>query len=169
MRPEVETILKQWLKKSIIKPSQSEWASQMVIIRKKTGDLRICVDYRQLNRKTIKEAFPIPRIEESIEALGGARMFCCLDFNQAYLQMPLHKDDAHKTVFRAAGNLYAFTRLPFGLCNAPASFSQFMNMYFGDINYKYIIIYLDDVLAHSKTVSEMLERLEIVFERIKVH
>ena len=132
IQPEVKKHLQKWLKTGIIKESDSPYASQIVIVRKKDSSIRICLDYRALNRKTVKDAFPLPRIEETLEALKGAKYFSSLDLTQGYLQLAVDEEDQNKTAFRALGSLYMFTRMPFGLCNGPASFSRLMTKCFGD-------------------------------------
>lgn len=158
--PEVQTQLKKWLKDGIIQKSISPYASQMVIVRKKDGKIRLCVDYRALNQKTVKDAFPLPRIDEALESLKGSKYFICLDLTQGYLQIGVHKEDREKTAFRALGSLFEFKRLPFGLCNSPATFSRMMGHCFGDYFQMGIIVYLDDILIHAGNFQQALERLE---------
>ena len=167
--PEVKNILEKWLDAGIIKESNSPFASQMVMVRKKTGEIRICIDFRQLNNKTVKDAFPIPRIEDSIESLCGAKYFCSLDLSQGYLQVKLAEHDSHKTAFRALGSLYEFSRLPFGLSNSPATFQRLMLKCFGKMYQNGLVVYLDDILVYSKSVEEMIQRLITVFEILQKH
>ena len=151
--PEVKKILQDWLKYGVITESESPYASQMVLVRKKSGEIRVCVDFRAVNKKTIKDAFPLPRIEDCIDSLNDSKYFCSLDLTQGYLQVKLHDEDRHKTAFRALGELYEFQRLPFGLCNLPPTFSRLMKRCFGE-NYKDgIIIYLDDILMHYRNMA----------------
>ena len=167
--PEVKHVLENWLKEGVIEPSDSPYASQMVIVRKRSGEIRVCVDYRGLNKKTFKDAFPLPRIEECIDSLHGAKYFCSLDLTQGYLQIKMNDDDKHKTAFRALGELYQFNRLPFGLCNAPPTFSRLMRKCYGDQFKQGIIMYLDDILIYASSIPEMLERLHIVLSRLQKH
>ena len=168
--PEVKKQLQMWLKHGVIKESNSPYASQMVIVRKKCGKIRICIDYRALNLKTIKDSFPLPKIEEAIENLQGASYFCCLDLTQGYLQVQIHESDAHKTAFRALGNLFEFARLPFGLCNSPATFQRLMGKCLGDLFYQGgVIIYLDDIMVFATSIEQMLQRLEQVFQRLEIN
>ena len=169
MKKDVRDILQNWLNAGIIKYSDSPYASQIVLVRKKTGDIRICVDYRALNKKTIKDAFPLPKIEECIESLAGAKYFCSLDLTQGYLQVKINEEDTHKTAFRALGSLYEYSRLPFGLCNSPATFSRLMHRCFGDDFQEGIIFYLDDILVYSSTISEMFQKLDLVFSKLQHH
>ena len=162
--PEIKRQLQAWLRDGVIQQSTSPYASQMVIIRKKDGKIRLCVDYRALNQKTVRDAFPLPRITETLESLKGARYFICLDLTQGYLQIGVHKDDREKTAFRALGGLYEFRRLPFGLCNSPATFSRVMSYCFGDWFQQGIVIYLDDIMIHGATFEQALQCLEDVLE-----
>ena len=163
----VRNMLTDWIKAGIIKESDSPYASQMVLVKKKSGEIRVCIDYRQLNQMTIKDAFPLPRIEDCIESLKGARYFSSLDLTQGYLQVKVHEADQHKTAFRALGALYEFNRLSFGLCNSPATFSRLMGRCLGDMCGQGIIIYLDDILVYSSSIPEMTSRLNTVFQRLQ--
>ena len=130
---EVREYLEKSLKQGIIKRSSSPYASAVMLVRKRDGKLRLCVDYRALNAKTHRDAYPLPRIEEALDALKGAKYFCSLDLAHGFHQVPMAKDDRKKTAFRVGtGGLYEFTRMPFGLCNAPASFMRLMDLAFGD-------------------------------------
>ena len=165
--PEVKQTLEAWMKGGVIQESNGPYASQMVLVRKKSGELRVCIDFRQLNQITVKDAFPLPKIEECIDNLKGAKYFSSLDLTQGYLQVKVAEADQEKTAFRAMGLLYEFRRLPFGLCNSPATFSRLMGKCLGDMNGNGVIIYLDDIMVYSSTALEMVERLETVFQRIR--
>ena len=167
LQPEVKEHLQKWLDSGVIRESYSPYASQIVLVRKKSGQLRICCDYRNLNGKTIKDAFPLPRMDDTLQALGGAKIFSSFDLNQAFMQMALHEDDAHKTAFRALGRLYEFTRLPYGLTNAPASFERLMMKIFGDLNLQSMIVFIDDILTYAANVDEMLDRIDVVLTRLQ--
>lgn len=162
--PEVKQQIQKWLDKGIISESESPYASQMVLIRKKTGEIRICIDYRILNSKSVKDSFPIGNCEQLTQMLKDAKYYSSADITQAYLGVPIREEDKAKTAFRALGNLYHFNRLCFGLTGAPGTFSRAMKKMFGDL--WWIILFLDDILVRSKTVEEMLERLEVLFQRL---
>ena len=164
LMPEVKKQLQDWLDKGIIRESESNYASQMVIIRKKTGEIRICLDFRELNKKCFKDCFPAGDVNRCIQSLKGSKYFSSLDLNQAYLQLPIREQDKHKTAFHALGELYEFNRLTFGLMGAPMTFCRAMKKVFGDL--WFIVLFLDDMLLRSKTFEEMLERLEIVLKRL---
>lgn len=130
--------------------------------------MRLCVDYRALNNKTRKDAYPLPRIEEALDAIGGAKYFCTLDLAHGYHQVQMHESDVEKTAFRSGtGGLYEYLRMPFGLCNAPATFMRLMDHVFGDENFQFLLIYLDDILIFGTTFQETLDRLEMVLQRLQ--
>ncbi|PIK36839.1 Retrovirus polyprotein [Apostichopus japonicus] len=167
---EVREHLEKLLKQKVIQESSSPFASPVVLVRKKDGKLRLCVDYRALNNKTRKDAYPLPRIEEALDALKGAKYFCSLDLSHGYYQVPVAEEDVEKTAFRAGtGGLYEYLRMPFGLCNAPATFMRLMDHIFGDQNMQTLLIYLDDILVFGSTVEETTARLEMVIERLERH
>ena len=116
---EVKSHLQKLVQSGAIVPSDSAYASAIVLVRKKTGALRMCCDFRALNAKTVKDAYHLPRIDESMDALAGARYFSTLDLQSVYMQVPMHPDDAHKTAFTTPFGLYEHRRIAFGLCNAP--------------------------------------------------
>ena len=164
---EVREYLQKALERGVIRESSSPYASPIVLVRKRDGKLRLCVDYRALNAKTHRDAYPLPRIDEALDALGGAKFFCSLDLAHGFHQIPVAAKDVEKTAFRVGtGGLYEFTRMPFGLCNAPATFMRVMDKAFGDKNFQSLIVYLDDILVFGRTFEETLERLQLVLDRL---
>ena len=153
----------------VIRPSKSPYASPVVIVTKKDGSLRLCVDYRKLNSYSTRDAFPLPRIEEALEALGQAKYFSTLDLTSGYWQVEVAEQDKHKTAFSTPMGLFEANRMPFGLQNAPSTFQRLMTCCFGDMNFTHLLIYLDDLIIFSKTFEEHLERLQLVFDRLKEH
>ena len=167
---EVKAHLDKLMAKNFIRKSCSPYTAALVVARKKDGSLRLCVDYRGLNARTHKDAFPLLRIEEALDALKGAKFFSTIDLADSYHQIRVAEKDIHKTAFRAGtGGLYEFTRMSFGLCNAPATFQRLMTTVLGDENYSSLLIYLDDILVFSQTYEEMLQRLDMVFTRLREH
>jgi transposase InsO family protein len=165
--PEVRDYLQKALDSGIIRHSCSPYAPPVVLVRKRNGDLRMCIDYRQLNSKTHKDAYPLPRIEEALESLKGATYFSSLDLAHGYHQIPMEEDDIEKTAFRVGtGGLYEYTRMPFGLCNAPGTFMRMMDKVFGDQNFQTLLIYLDDILVAASSFEQMIERLDMVLSRL---
>ena len=166
---EVKEHLQELLNRGIIQPSQSDYASPIVLVRKKSGALRLCVDYRRLNAKTRRDAYPLPRIEESLDALGGAWYFSTIDLASAYNQVEVHPADRHKTAFTTPMGLFEYHRMPFGLCNAPATFQRLMTNVFRDDILKILLVYLDDIIVYSRSVADHLQRLEQVFQKLREH
>lgn len=158
--------IKQLLQARIIRESSSPYSSPIVLVQKKDGSLRMCVDYRQLNAKTRKDAFPLPRIEESLDALTGAQWFSTLDLASGYNQVEMAEKDKIKTAFCTPFGLFEFNRMPFGLCNAPSTFQRLMERLFGDCRHQSVLLYLDDVIVFSSSVQQHLERLEEIFSRL---
>lgn len=152
-----------------IRRSSSPYASPMVIVYKKDGSLRICVDYRQLNNKTVRDAFPLPRIEEALDALRNAQFFSTLDLTSGYWQVEMEEKDKQKTAFTTPMGLFECNRMPFGLQNAPATFQRLMMTCLGDLNYSKVLLYLDDIIIFSNSFEEHIKRLSEVFSRLRHH
>lgn len=163
----VKAHIQQLLDSQVIRESSSPYSSPIVLVTKKDGSLRLCVDYRQLNAKTRRDAYPLPRIEESLDALSGAKWFSTLDLASGYNQVPVAEGDKAKTAFCTPFGLFEFNRMPFGLCNAPGTFQRLMERMFGDCRYQSVLLYLDDVIIFSATVKQHLERLGEVFSRLQ--
>ncbi|KAK3703901.1 hypothetical protein QZH41_009140 [Actinostola sp. cb2023] len=164
---EVRDYIQKSLERGIIRESSSPYASPIVLVRKKDGKLRLCVDYRLLNAKTHKDAYPLPHIDEALDVLKGAKYFCSLDLAHGFNQLPMRESDIEKTAFRTGtGGLYEYTRMPFGLCNAPSTFMRLMDKAFGDLNFQSLLVYLDDILVFGSTFEETLSRLEMVLSRL---
>ena len=163
----VKAHIQQLLEARVIRESCSPYASPIVLVKKKDGSPRLCVDYRQLNSKTRKDAFPLPRIEESLDALSGARWFSTLDLASGYNQVPVAETDKAKTAFCTPFGLFEWNRMPFGLCNAPSTFQRLMQRMFGSQHCQSLLLYLDDVVVFSSSVAQHLERLEVVLSRLQ--
>ena len=167
---EVREHLQEMIDMGCIRPSQSPFSSNVVIVRKKDGTIRFCLDYRKLNSRTHKDAYAIPRIDDTLHLLSGSRYFTKLDLKAGYWQVEMAEEDKEKTAFQV-GNLGFFecNRMPFGLCNAPATFQRLMERCMGDMNLKECLIYLDDIVIFSQTFEEHISRLHAVLERLKIH
>jgi len=164
---EVREYLAKSLETGVIRESSSPYASPVVLVRKSNGKLRICCDFRALNAKTRKDAYPLPRIEEALDVLKGARYFCSLDLAHGFNQIPVAEKDIEKTAFRVGtGGLYEYTRMPFGLTGAPATFMRLMDKIFGDQNFQTLIVFMDDILVFGSTEEEVIERLDMVLTRL---
>ena len=130
--------------------------------------MRFCIDFRKLNDVTIKDAHPLPRIDDTLEALKGAKYFSMLDLKSGYWQVPIKEEHRSKTAFRtSSGQLYEFNRLPFGLCNARATFSWLMDNVLSGLSWEVCLYYLDDIIVFSNGWQEHLERLRMVFSRLR--
>ena len=168
LQSEVRKCLDTWLKQGIIRPSKSPYASQVVIVRKKSGEIWLCVDFHKLNAISIRDSFPLPQVEEALQAVQAAIWFSSFDLAQGYLQMAMEEADIPKTAFSAGSSgLYEFTWMPFSLTNAGASFCRLMEMCIGDQQYVILLFYLDDICIFSETIDQMLDRIAQVFERLK--
>ena len=152
----VRNHLQEMLKVGAIRKSVSPWASPVVLVRKKDGLLRFCIDLRKLNSRTIKDAYSLPQIEESLDCLNGAVIFTSLDLKAGYWQVEMDEDSIPLTTFTGLG-FYECVRMPFGLTNAPTMFQRLMESCLGDLHLKYCIIYLDDIIIFSKTPGEYLK------------
>ena len=168
LQAEVHQCLDVWLRQGIIWPSHSPYASQLVIIHKKSGEIHLCIDFRALNAMTICDSFPLPRIEEALQAVKATVWFTSFNLAQGYLQLAMDEADIHKTAFRAGSSgLYEFTHMPFGLSNAGASFCQLMQMCLDDQQYITLLFYLNDICVFSSMVDEMLDHVGLVLNHLK--
>lgn len=159
--------VKEMLKKGIIRPSTSPWAAPVVIVKKKDGTERFCVDYRQLNAITKPDRYPIPRISSLLESFREANWFSGLDLASGYWQVEMSKADREKTAFIIDGGLYEFNVMPFGLRNAPGTFQRLMNYVLRDLIGKFVAVYLDDIIIYSKTYEQHIDHLNQVFEALR--
>ena len=167
---EVREHLKEMLDIGAIRPSKSPFSSNVVIVRKKDGTIRFCIDYRKLNQRTVTDAHAIPRIDDTLHLLAGAKYFSTLDLKSGYWQVEMKEADKAKTAFQVGSlGFYECNRMPFGLCNAPATFQRLMERCMGDLNLRDCLIYLDDIIIFSSTFEEHVERLQAVFERLAEH
>lgn len=151
------------LREGILEPSESPWASAYVMVKKKTGEMRMCIDFRKLNDKTKKNVYPLPNIEDCIEPLSGNQYFSSLDLASGYWQIKMSDESKKFTAFRTEEGLFQFTRMPFGLCNAPASFQRLVNALFSGLKGVHLQVFIDDICVAAKTWEEHLELLSRVF------
>ena len=163
----IEQEVSKMLSNGQVQPSSSPWASPVVLVRKKDGSLRFCVDYRKLNSVTKKDAYPLPRIEDCLDALNGSKWFSTLDLASGYWQVAMKPEDQEKTAFLTHMGLYEFRVMPFGLCNAPATFERLMDNVLGDMKWHKCLVYLDDVVVFGDTFETALANLEEVFRRFQ--
>ncbi|KAJ8367494.1 hypothetical protein AAFF_G00317170 [Aldrovandia affinis] len=166
---QLREVLSEMEMKGIISKSLSEYASPLVMVWKKNGDLRICTDFRWLNAKTIKDAHPLPHQADCLAALGGNARFSTMDLTSGFYNVPLHESDRKFTAFTTPMGLYEYNRLPQGLCNSPASFMHMMLSIFGDLNFSSLLCYLDDLLVFAPSEEEALRQLEVIFSRLRAN
>ena len=155
------------LSKGIIRESSSPWASPIVIVPKKNNKKRICIDYRKINKVTEKDVYPLPVIDDILEMFNGAKWFSTLDLASGYWQVAMKEDDKKKTAFITKHGLYEFNVMPFGLCNAPATFQRLMDKVLSNYIGKFLVVYLDDVTIYSNTFDEHVMHLKTVFKTLR--
>jgi hypothetical protein len=161
-KQEIESMLK----RNIIEPSNSPWASPVTLVRKRdSNEIRFCVDYRQLNNVTVKDAYPLPRIDQCLESVAGNCWFSNLDIFSAFWQVPLDEGSKEKTAFTTKYGLYQFNRLPFGLSNSPATYERLMDDVLKGLLWEECLVFLDDTIIPSKTFEEGIDRLRHVLQR----
>lgn len=163
----VRNMIQEMLDNKIIRESSSPYASPIVLVQKKTGEKRLCVDYRALNRKTKKDHYPLPLVEDQLDQLSGNNLFTSLDLASGYYQIPISEDSRHKTAFVTPDGQFEYNRMPFGLVNAPSVFQRTINKILSEAKIKYAIVYMDDILIPAKDFSEGLQRLEEVLGLLK--
>ena len=169
--PEARKVVKEsvedMLDKGVIEPAQSEWASPVVLVPKPDGTLRFCVDYRKLNAITVKDTYPLPRMDDCLDSLGDASIFTTLDCNSGYWQIPVAEEDRDKTTFTCHEGCFCFLRMPFGLCNAPATFQRTLDILLSGFRWKTCLVYLDDIIIFSKSAEEHLKHVEQVLSVLR--
>ena len=166
-REKMSEMVSDMQEQGVVQPSSSPWASPVVLVTKKDGTLRFSIDYRQLNTITRKDVYPLPRVDDILIALGESKYFSSLDLASGYWQIELDEDARKKSAFTTYRGLFEFIRMPFGLCNAPATFQRLMQTVLSGLEYKSCFIYVDDVLVASKTFEDHLIHLREVFSRLR--
>lgn len=166
-RDQVRDMVGEMMEAGIIRESNSEYASPVILVRKKDGRMRMCIDYRMLNSVTVKEHYPMPVIEDEIARLSGQACFITLDLFSGYYQVPISEKSKPLTSFVTPDGQYEFNRMPFGLANAPAVFQRMMNKVLGSARYSQATAYIDDVLIYGNCVQQCLERLENVLQLLQ--
>ena len=167
---EVWEHLQEMLDGGAICPSQSPWCNAVVLVRKKDGGLWFCIDFRRLNSRTKKDAYPLPQMQETMESMVGTRFFSTMDLKSGFWQVKMAKDSQQYTAFTVGSmGVYEFLRMPYRLCNTPATFQRLMQNCLRELNLTYALIYLDNVIVFSRTEEEHLHCLRVVFGRFLEH
>lgn len=166
---ELKTQLQELLDKGLIRPSNSPWGAPVLFVGKKDGTHRLCIDYRQLNKITMKNKYPLLRIDDLFDQLKGARAFSKIDLRSGYYQMKIKKADVAKTAFRTRYGHYEFLVLPFGLTNAPTLFMDLMNRVFQPYLDKFVVVFIDDMLVYSNSFEEHGEHLRETLQTLRDH
>ena len=167
LKDEVGNLLTEMQQQGIIEPSQSPWASPVVLVRKKDGSIRFCIDYRKVNQVTRRDSYPLPRVDDILDSLSGAQWFTTLDLASGYWQVMVDPKDREKTAFTTNHGLYQFRVMPFGLTNAPSTFQRLMELVLAGLRWETCLAYLDDVIVFGRTFDEHLQRLSQVLSRFR--
>ncbi|GBM08967.1 Retrovirus-related Pol polyprotein from transposon 297 [Araneus ventricosus] len=166
-KEEADHLVKEMVDNGIIEKSSGPWASPIVLVKKKNGSTRFCVDYRKLNEITKKDSYPLPRIDDTLDALNGSQWFTTLDLKSGYWQIEIRPEDREKTAFTTGQGLWQFKVMPFGLCNAPATFERLMETVLRGLSSEACLVYLDDIIIVGRTFEEHLNNLRKVFQRLQ--
>ena len=157
------------LDKGFIRSSTSTWGAPALFAKKKDKTLRLCIDYRQLNRVTIKNQYPLPRIDDLFDQLRGARVYSKIDLCTGYHQLRVRETDIPKTEFRTRYGHFEFTVIPFGLTNAPAAFMDLIHRVFHPYLYRFVVVFMDDILIYSETEEDHEDHLRVVLQTLRDH
>ena len=166
LKDTVNSQIQDMLDTGVIQPSCSPWASPVVMVKKKDGTWRFCVDYRKVNAITHHDAYPLPCIDATLDSLTGSTLFTTLDLASGYWQVELESSDKEKTAFSTTKGYFEFNVMPFGLTNAPATFQRLMECVLAGISGELCLAYLDDIIVFSTTFEEHLHRLAVVLQQL---
>jgi hypothetical protein len=164
---ELKGQLQELLDKGFIRPSVSPWGAPVLFVKKKDESMRLCIDYRELNKVTIKNKYPLPRIDDLFDQLQGSQVFSKIDLRSGYHQLKIREEDVQKSAFRTRYGYYEFLVMSFGLTNAPAAFMDMMNRVFRELVDQCVVVFIDDILIYSKTREEHEEHLRMVLDILR--
>ena len=164
----IESEIQKLVEADIARPSTSPWASPVVMVKKKDGSWRMCVDYRRVNKASRFDCFPLPRLDDELDAFAGAAVFSSLDLAMANHQVPVAPSDIEKTAFITHAGLYEMLKMPFGLCNAPSTSQRLMSIVLRGLIVRICLAYLDDVIVYSRRRPQHLDDFRAVFDRLRV-
>ena len=166
-REETANAIRLMREQGIIEPSHSPWASPVVLVHKKDGGTRLCVDCRKLNAITKKDSYPLPRVDTSLQSFYGSMWFSTLDLKSGYWQVEIDAEDKEKTAFTTGQGLWQFLVMLFRLSNAPATFERLMEQVLVGLPWTTCLIYLDDIIVHAQSFQDELDRLQEIFSRLR--
>ena len=164
---ELKEHMEELVSKGFVRPSTSPWGAPVLFVKKKDGSLRLCIDYRELNKVTIRKQYPLPRIDDLFDQLQGARVFSKINLRSGYHQLKIRSEDVPKTDFRTRYGHYEFLVMPFGLTNAPAIFMDLMNRIFQPYLDQFVIVFIDDILIYSGSKEDHEEHLRVVLQILR--
>ena len=164
---ELQRQLRQYLANDQIEPANSPFGAGVLFAAKKDGSKRLCIDYRGLNNITVKDAYPLPRIDAALDYMVGSTIFTKLDLYSGYHQIRIHPKHCPRTAFNTEFGSFQFKVLPFGLCNAPATFQRMMNLIFADLLHKFVEVYIDDIVIYSTSPEQHLRHVGEVLHRLR--
>jgi hypothetical protein len=156
---ELKTQIQELLNKGFIRPSVLPWEAPVLFVKKKDGTFQMCIDYRELNKITTKNKYPLPRIDDLFDQLQGVQIFSKIDLRSGYHQLKIRRENISNTAFCTRYGHYEYVVMPFGLANAPTAFMDLMNQVFHDFLYQFVVVFIDDILIYFKTLEEHEDHL----------